>query len=86
MVAPDGRSGGSPIAALRAELEASRDVLRALLTDAQQSGELAAAASIARELRITNRELADLAGPAEGSTVDALAARRAARQSAASSS
>lgn len=41
---------------------------------------------IIRELRALRRELRDIAEPAKGSTVDALAARRAARQSAASGS
>lgn len=68
--------------ALRAELEASRDLLRRMLDDCEPRD----AAALARELRMTLKDLAGLAGPAKGSTVDALAAKRAARQSAAAGS
>lgn len=68
--------------ALRAELEQSRDLLRRMLDDCEPRD----AAALARELRMTLKELAEMAGPAKGSTVDALAAKRAARQSAAAGS
>lgn len=67
---------------LRAELEETRDRLKGLLAEASPRD----AAALARELRMTLKDLAELAGPAKGSTVDALAARRAARQSAAARS
>lgn len=69
-----------PAAALRAELEAARDRLKALLDEAGPRE----AAALLRELRATNHDLAALAGPVKGSRLDDLAARRAARHAAAS--
>ena len=71
-----------PTAVLRAELEATRDRLKALL-DASGPRD---GAGLARELRMTLHDLAELAGPAKGSKVDDLAAKRAARIAAASGS
>jgi hypothetical protein len=73
-----------PAAALsdRELLEEGRDRLRALLREADGRE----APALQRELRATLAALRDLSGPAKGSTVDALAARRAARQSSASAS
>ena len=71
-----------PSSALRVELEATRDRLKDLLDAATPRD----AAALARELRMTLHDLADLVGPAKGSKVDDLAAKRAARIAAASGS
>lgn len=67
---------------MREELEQTRDRLKMFLDEAGPRE----AAALARELRMTLKDLAELAAPAKGSAVDALAARRAARQSAAAGS
>jgi hypothetical protein len=60
---------------LRQALQENAHRLRGLLDEAEPKE----AAALARELRMTLHDLAVLAEPEKGSTVDSLAARRAAR-------
>jgi hypothetical protein len=66
----------------RAMLERTRDHLAGLLEGADERE----APALARELRMTIKDLADLAAPEKGSRLDDLAARREARLSGADGS